>query len=286
MAFRLHEAAPLGQREAGAGEVFAVDGVSFSYDGHPALKDVSFTVDAGESLAILGANGTGKTTLLKVLDGLAAPDTGSVRFFGSPLTDQTLTGGFLRAFRSRVGLVFSDPDVQLFSPTVFDEVAFGPLQLGLEPTEAARRADELLDLLGLSGLRDRPPYALSDGEKKKVAIASVLAADPEVLLLDEPTGGLDPRSQVWFLELLSGLRTLGKTFIISTHDLSLAEDFADRVIVLSEEHGVAADGPTAEILADRALLLDVNIIHEHAHRHGDVVHVHSHGPFSVHDEHD
>ncbi|MFQ5465241.1 MAG: energy-coupling factor ABC transporter ATP-binding protein [Thermodesulfobacteriota bacterium] len=272
--------------EACAGEVFAVEGVSFSYDGHPALKDVSFTVEAGESLSILGANGTGKTTLLKVLDGLAAPDTGSVRFFGSPLTDRSLTGDLLRAFRSRVGLVFSDPDVQLFSPTVFDEVAFGPLQLGLGPGEAARRADELLDMLGISRLRDRPPYALSDGEKKKVAIASVLAADPDVLLLDEPTGGLDPRSQVWFMELLAELRTLDKTFVISTHDLSLAEDFSDRIIVLSEGHGVAADGPKAEILADRALLLEENIIHEHAHRHGDVVHVHSHGPFSVHDEHD
>lgn len=267
-------------------EVYSVEGVSFYYGGQAALEEVNFSVNRGESLAVLGANGSGKSTLLKILDGLIYPASGTVRFFGRTITEDTLAGEFLMAFRSSVGFVFSEPDVQLFSPTVFDEIAFGPLQLGLEPGEARARTDELLGMLGITALSRRPPYALSAGEKKKVAIASVLAVDPDVLLLDEPTNGLDPRSQVWLLELMESLRKLGKTFVISTHDLSLAEDFSDRVLVLGEDHTVAADGPMTEVLDDKDLLLRANIIHEHAHRHGDIVHVHSHGPFATHDEHE
>ncbi len=267
-------------------EVYALEGVGFSYGDVAALRDASFSVRGGESLAVLGANGSGKSTLLKILNGLIFPSVGRVEFMGRPLTESALSGGFRGYFRERVGFVFPEPDVQLFCPTVFEEVAFGPLQLDLGEEEARKRVAELLEMTGLSGLKDRPPYTLSGGEKKKVAIASVLSINPDVLLLDEPTNGLDPRTQVWLFEILSGLKSLGKTFVIATHDLSLAEDFAERVIVIDESHTIAADGPAHAILRDKDLLLRANIIHEHTHRHGDLVHVHSHGPFASHDEHE
>ncbi len=266
-------------------EVYRLQGVSFSYGASLAVKDVSFAVGRGETLAVIGANGSGKSTLLKILDCLIHPSAGIMSFLGERLSEETIKGGLGRRFRERVGFVFAEPDVQLFSPTVFDELAFGPLQLGLSGDEVRRRCEELLDALGISTLGDRPPYTLSSGEKKKVAIASVLAINPEVLLLDEPTNGLDPRAQVWLHELIQGLKGL-KTFIIATHDLSMVGDLTDRAIVLDEAHGIAADGPSTEILGDRDLLLRTNIIHEHAHRHGDVVHIHGHSTNSTHDEHE
>lgn len=273
-------------------EIYRLERVCYNY-GHQgvlpplsALKDISFSIRHGEHVAVLGANGSGKSTLLKILNGLIFPMSGIVECLGGKVAEATLTGAFLRRFRERVGFVFSEPDAQLFCPTVGDEVAFGPLQLDLPKDEAERRVNELLNMLGIAALRDRPPYTLSAGEKKKVAIASVLAANPDVLLLDEPTNGLDPRTQVWLFELLRGLKELKKTFIIATHDLSLVEDLTDRVIVIAEGHEVAADGPTRKILRDKDMLLAANIIHEHTHRHGDVTHIHSHGPFATHDEHE
>ena len=267
-------------------ELYRLERVCYNYGNQFALKDISFTIRQGEHVAVLGANGSGKSTLLKILNGLIFPTSGVVECLGGKVAEESLAGDFLRCFRERVGFVFSEPDVQLFCPTVFDEVAFGPLQLGLQGDEARRRVDELLNMLGISALKDRAPYTLSTGEKKKVAIAAVLAVNPDVLLLDEPTNGLDPRTQVWLFELLEGLKALNKTCIMSTHDLSLAEDFADRVIVMDEAHSIAADGPTPDVMRDKELLLRTNIIHEHAHRHGSITHKHSHGPFSTHDEHE
>lgn len=271
--------------------LYRLDSVGYRYgaqsaQGQSALREISFSVRQGESLVILGANGSGKSTLLRLLDGLFLPTSGTLSFLGTDLTEETLKGDFLRCFRERVGFVFPEPDVQLFCPTVFDELAFGPLQLGVPGPETGRRVEGLLEMLGLAPLRERAPYTLSSGEKKKVAIASVLAMNPDVVLLDEPTNGLDPRTQVWLFELLEGLKTLKKTCIMSTHDLSLAEDFADRVIVMDEAHSIAADGPTQAVMRDKELLLRANIIHEHAHRHGSITHKHSHGPFSTHDEHE
>lgn len=267
-------------------QVYKLEGVGYSYGKYFALKNISFVVSAGESLAILGANGSGKSSLLKILDGLQFASVGSVEFFGERITEETLKGGLLRCFRERVGFVFPEPDVQLFCPTVFEEVAFGPLQLDIPAGEARERVADLLEMLGISALKERAPHTLSSGEKKKVAIASVLAINPDVLLLDEPTNGLDPRTQVWLFELLGSLKALKKTVIMATHDLSLAQDFADRVIVLDESHTLTADGSCAAILRDKDLLLRANIIHEHTHRHGDVIHIHSHGPFATHDEHE
>lgn len=267
-------------------ELYALEGVNYLYGDLPALKDITFTVRPGESLAILGANGSGKSTLLKILNGLIFPTAGKVSFMGNSIAAEGLKGNLLKCFRERVGFVFSEPDVQLFCPTVFDEVAFGPLQLGIPSSEVLSRVGELLDMLGIAALRDRPPYTLSTGEKKKAAIASVLAINPDVLLLDEPTNGLDPRTQVWLFELIESLKGLKKTCIMSTHDLSLVEDLAERALVIDEKHRLVADGPTSSVLRDKDLLLEANIIHEHTHRHGNVVHIHSHGPFATHDDHE
>ena len=177
-----------------------------------------------------------------------------------------------------MGFVFQNSEAQVFSPTVREEIAFGPLQLGLPEEEVRRRTADLLEMLSIAGLADRPPYQLSGGEKKRVAIASVLATNPEVLLFDEPTAGLDPRTQDWLLGLMQDLHAAGKTIVCATHDLHVLEFVADRCVVFSEEHRIVADGPPAAIMADRALLLDVNLVHAHAHRHGNVVHRHEHGP--------
>jgi cobalt/nickel transport system ATP-binding protein len=264
-------------------EILRLEGVGYNYGRVQALQRIDLTVTRGECLSVLGTNGSGKSTLLKVLNGLYFPSTGKVSFFGEPLTEEYAAS---RSFRERVGFVFEEPDVQLFSPTVFDEVAFGPLQLGLSTEEVKKRTNEVMDMLGLSPLKNRPPHTLSGGEKRKAAIASVLSINPEVLLLDEPTNGLDPRTQVWLLELLGELKGLKKTLVIATHDLSLVEDVADRVVVLDESHRIVSDGKTLEILGDKELLLRANLIHEHSHRHGEIVHTHSHAPFSVHDEHE
>jgi cobalt/nickel transport system ATP-binding protein len=248
--------------------------------GRVALKELTLDFRPGERVVILGANGTGKSTLLSLLDGLVFPTSGSLSAFGRPLSEEALEErAFSADFRKRVAFVFSNPDVQLFSSTVWDEIAFGPLQLGLAPSELRGIVDGLLASLRIAELRDRAPHTLSDGQKKKVAIASSLATDPDVLLLDEPTNGLDPRTQVWLIELLHELHRKGKTIISATHDLSIAGDIADRAIVLSEDHTVAADGAFSDIIANDELLLRVNLIHEHAHYHGDTAHVHRHGHY-------
>ena len=245
--------------------VFEVHDVCYEYEGkQTALEDVSFTVEAGESLAILGANGSGKSTLLKLLDGLYFPSRGSIRAFGSPLTEAALRDDkFNFAFRRRVGLIFQDSDVQLFSPSVLDEVAFAPLQLGLPRAEVNRRVDAALEALRIEKLRDRAPHRLSGGEKRRVALASLLTLQPEVWLMDEPTTGLDPRSQSWLVEFIQGQSQAGKTVITATHDLNIARDIASCVYVFDEQHHIAASGEPGEILCDHDLLHRCNLTHYH-----------------------
>lgn len=239
--------------------------VSYRYHASiPALEKISLEIYPGESITFLGANGSGKSTLLHLLDGLVFPHSGTVRAFDEVLTEEKLeTDAFRCFFRSRVGYVFQNPDIQLFCPTVFDEVAFGPLQLGLPPREVIRRVDDTLDMLGIASLRDRTPNHLSGGEKKKVAIASVLSLNPQVMLMDEPTSALDPRTRYWFIELIGQLRESGKTIVTTTHELSLATRIASRVLVLSEEHTIAAAGAPQEIITDHQLLHQSNILHAH-----------------------
>jgi len=261
--------------------VFELKDVSFSYPNEPpVLKNISLKIYQGEKIAILGANGSGKSTLQKILDGLIFPTGGEVRAFGQALTEDNLNDRqFSRDFRQRVGFVFQNSDAQLFSPNVWEEIAFGPLQLDLSRDEVVERVESVITMLGLHSLRDRPPYKLSGGEKKKVAIASVLSINPEVLILDEPTDGLDPRTQMWLAEVLVRLHQAGKTIITATHNLDIVQDIADRVIVFSEEHTIAAEGRPEEILRDKELLLKVNLIGEHYHEHfhaGEAGHGHSH----------
>lgn len=246
--------------------IFETCELSFAYEGkQTALNNISLKICAGESLAILGANGSGKSTLLKLLDGLYAPSSGGIQAFGQPLTEEALRSDeYNFAFRRRVGLVFQDSDVQLFSPSVLDEVAFAPLQLGLAREEVNRRVDDALAVLQIQKLRDRAPHHLSGGEKRRVALASLLTLQPDVWLMDEPTTGLDPRSQSWLIEFILGLRKNGKTVVTATHDLELAEQVASRIIVFDEDHHIAASGPPEEILSDHELLHRCNLTHYHS----------------------
>ncbi|HEU5424879.1 MAG TPA: ABC transporter ATP-binding protein [Nitrolancea sp.] len=257
---------------------FEVEAVSFSYHGRqPALQQVDLTVDQGEQLVILGANGSGKSTLLKVLDGLYRPDSGRIRAFGEDVTDVAEDPPRSRALHRRVGLVFQDPDVQLFCPTVYDDVAFGPLQLGWPEEQVRAAVERALEQMDVTHLADRAPYELSGGEKKRVAIATVLSMEPEAILLDEPTASLDPRSSDALLDVILGLRRLGKTVVLTTHELEIVPLLATRVVVFGDqERRPVASGPAQDILADEELLVRTNLIHEHLHHHGTYVHSHYH----------
>jgi cobalt/nickel transport system ATP-binding protein len=244
------------------GPLLALHGVSYRYlDRFPALDDVSLAVAPGEKVALLGANGCGKSTLLKVLDGLVFPDDGVYEAFGAKVTDANLDDEqFNRGFRSRVGFVFQNSDAQVFSPTVRDEIAFGPLNMGLHRGVVEARVADTLAMLDIADLADRAPYQLSGGQKKRVAIASVLVMNPEVLLFDEPTAALDPRTADWLIGLIVDLNRAGKTIVLATHDLATLDVLADRCAVFSEDHRIVAEGPPAEVLANRDLLESVNLI--------------------------
>jgi cobalt/nickel transport system ATP-binding protein len=268
--------------ETDKGLVFLLEKVSYHYPGGEAgVREMDLTIRENERIVLLGANGSGKSTLLKVLDGLFFPQEGSIYAFGQELSEKSLNDdAFNHAFRRRVGFVFQQSDTQLFSSTVWEEIAFGPLHLGLEEADVRGRVAEILELFGLEGIKDRPPFRLSGGEKKRVALASVMATNPSVLLLDEPTAALDPRTHRWLIDMLVQLGRSGKTLVTATHDLDLVEEIADRVVVFDENHHAAADGPPAEILSDRDLLLRVNLIDPRFHKHA---HDGGHRHFHIHD---
>ncbi len=261
--------------------VFDVRAVTFSYREVTALDSLSLAISPGKRVALLGANGSGKSTLLRILDGLAFAHKGEVHFCGQPLTEERLQDSdFAFPFRRRVGLVFQNPDIQLFSPTVFDEVAFGPLQLQWPKEKVRAKVAEMLDVMRITHLKDRSPHHLSTGEKKRVTLASVLVLDPEVLLLDEPTAALDPKSASQMIDFLVGLRGGAKTVVTTTHDLDIVEDIADECFVFQTGRLVASGTP-AEILRQTPLLEQTNLIHAHRHIHatGEThshPHLHSH----------
>jgi cobalt/nickel transport system ATP-binding protein len=260
--------------------VFDVRDVTYRYDNDvTALDGLTLSIGRGQRVAVLGANGSGKSTLLRLLDGLYFPEKGTIRFFDEPLDEQALQSEeFAFDFRRRVALVFQNADVQLFNPTVFDEVAFGPLQLRWPKGEIRRRVSETLELMGVAHLKDRSPHRLSGGEKKRVALASVLVLDPEVLLLDEPTAALDPKSQNRLIDFLVEWGEGDKTVIMATQDLGIVEDIADRCFIFQRGR-VVAEGLPKEILGDESLLRQTDLIHAHRHRHksGEIhSHPHSH----------
>jgi len=239
-----------------------VSGLRFRYpDGSEALRGVSFAVEAGQCVGLIGPNGAGKSTLLWHLNGLLPddlPEDGAVRIFGQPITRHNVG-----EIRRQVGLVFQDPDDQLFCPTVYEDVAFGPEQMGLAAAEIAARVKKALEQVGLSGFEKRSPHHLSGGEKRRVCLAGVLACDCSILLLDEPTGGLDPRGRREFKALL---RDIPATRIIATHDLELVAEMCARVLVL-DGGIIVADGPAAQVLSDEQLMLRHGLEKPHLLRH-------------------
>lgn len=219
-------------------------------DGTEALAEVSFRIHHGESVALVGANGAGKSTLLQHLNGVLMPSSGEIRIGDTPLVKETL-----RDIRRTVGMVFQDPDDQLFSPTIAQDVAFGPLNLGLPPADVEARVHSALGRMEALNLKDKPAYRLSAGEKRRAAIASVLSMAPDILVMDEPTSGLDPRARRQLIGLLAEFH---HTKIIATHDLDLVLELCPRTIVLHEGR-VRADGPTRELFADAALLASCHL---------------------------
>jgi len=258
--------------------IFKLNKVYFSYlHKYPALCGVDMEVKSGQKLAILGANGSGKSTLLQLMDALIFPDEGNFEVFGRRVNETDFNdASFCQSFRSKVGLVFQNPDIQLFCSTVKEDIMFGPLQLGIEKCEAKKRAEKIVEDLGIGDLLERSPHQLSVGEKRKVSIATVLAIDPEVILLDEPTAGLDPQTSRHIMDIIIEANELGKTIITATHDLHIVGEIADFVYILNRQKQVVQHGKVEEILADAELLKSHNLTHIHKHRHMDEVHIHPH----------
>jgi cobalt transport protein ATP-binding subunit len=233
--------------------VLRVENLVFNYpDGHPALRSVSLCLCRGEKVALVGANGAGKSTLMLHLNGIlgghaspSARQPGYVEVAGLPVDKVNLP-----LIRARVGLVFQNPDDQLFSPTVFEDVAFGPLHMGYQENEVRERVSKALALVEMSQYADRLSHHLSVGEKKRIAIATVLSMDPEILVLDEPSAGLDPRARRGLINLLRGLQL---TMLVSTHDMHLVSDLFPRMVIMDQGE-IVADGPTARLMEDEALL--------------------------------
>jgi cobalt/nickel transport system ATP-binding protein len=261
--------------------VFEVEEMSYRYREITALDALNLTIFRGQRVALLGANGSGKSTLLRILDGLYFPASGRISFCGEPLTEERLRDEeFAFQFRRRVGLVFQNPDVQLFCPTVFDELAFGPLQLRWPKERIRERVHEMLELMEIGHLKDRAPHHLSGGEKKRVALASVLILDPEVLLLDEPSSALDPKSQSRLIDFLIDWGRDGRTVVTATHDLHIVEDIADYAFIFQSGRTVA-EGRPDELLRNEALLKATSLIHAHRHAHSSgEVHSHPHSHHS------
>ncbi len=222
-----------------------INDLYFAYpDGTQALRGINLAVESGESVALLGPNGAGKSTLLLHLNAILR-GKGEIKIFGLPVREPNI-----KEIRRRVGVVFQDPDDQLFSPTVFDDVAFGPINMGLSKDEVERRVQNALDAVGMRGFEERAPFHLSLGQKKRIAIATVLSMEPDILVLDEPSSNLDPRGR---RELLNILSALPVTKLVATHDLLFALELCERAVVLDNGQ-VVADGPIQEILADEQLL--------------------------------
>ncbi len=256
---------------------FELTDVGYARDGRTVLSGLSFSVRPGERVVLLGVNGCGKTTLLRLLDGLAFATSGAVRYDGVALAPRALDGAAFRLrFRGEVAFLFQNVDAMLFNPSVADEIAFGPRQLGLPDVDG--RVARWAETFGVTPLLDRPPFELSGGEKKRVALAALLAVEPRVLLLDEATANLDPAWAGRLVDLLAARRDL--TVVAATHNVSIAEELGGRALLLAPGRpGLLHDGSTSELLADQALLVESGLAHRHVHEHHGAEHAH----FHVHD---
>jgi cobalt/nickel transport system ATP-binding protein len=228
------------------GEIITIKDLHYSYpDGHCALKGVNLKVKEGETLAIVGPNGAGKSTLLLHFNGILRSDNGAVKVLGMVVNNENL-----KNIRSQVGLVFQDPDDQLFSPTVYDDVAFGPINMGLEEGKIKQEVTQALGAVGLNGYQQRLSHHLSFGEKKRAAIATVLSMSPRLLVLDEPTSNMDPATKWSVIDIL---KKLSVTKIVVSHDLEMVRELCRRVVVFNDGR-IIADGNTEQILGDKELL--------------------------------
>ncbi len=236
-----HEHATHGLHEPHAGSATPLIEFSdfcFAYDGRPALSHIGLRIAAGDCVVLMGDNGSGKSTLLKAICGLIHPNQGSYAFDGELVSEASMRDArFSKRLHQRVGFIFQDSDAQLFCTSVADEVAFGPRQMGLSAEEVDRRVDDALAMLDIVELRDRAPYNLSGGERRRVAIASVLSMNPDVYCFDEPLSGLDARTRAWLIGFLEQLKAAGRTIVIATHDQSLADALADYFVYMGEMHG-------------------------------------------------
>ncbi|NMM64645.1 ABC transporter ATP-binding protein [Clostridium sp. P21] len=234
--------------------------VYFKYKNADVLKNVSVTIKEGEAVALIGPNGSGKSTFLKIINGIVFAKKGKYYFKGEEINSKKLeNNSFSKLFHKNVGFVFQNSDAQLFCSNVYDEIAFGPRQMGLKEEEVIKRVEDCLKLLDVQDLRDREPYNLSGGEKKRVAIASVLALNPEILVLDEPMNGIDPKGKKFLKELMIKLNSSGKTIICSTHDFEYVEDVFKRALVFSEEHSIVRDDDYNAVINDNDFLVKYNI---------------------------
>ena len=238
-----------------------LENASFGYDDGFALSGINLKINKGESLAVIGSNGSGKSTLLKILCGIYFLKKGTYEFEGQQINEKSMRDRkFMKVFHKKIGFVFQNTDAQLFCPTVYEEIAFGPNQMKLDEKETNLRVADCLELLHISHLADSKPYHLSEGEKKKVAIASVLAVNPDVIVLDEPMNNLDPRTKNFLKQLLLKLNKSGKTIICVTHDFQYTDGIFDRAAVLSEDHELIADGNYSDIINNKHLLESNNIL--------------------------
>ena len=243
-----------------------IKNVTYSYLDIIALNNINLEINPGEAVALMGANGCGKSTLLKLINGIISPERGFYRFNGEEITHKKLQDNkFSKQLHQRIGFVFQNSDTQLFCSSVFEEIAFGPRQMGLDELEVTKRVKDCLNLLNIENFENRIPYHLSGGEKRKVAIACVMSLNPDVLVLDEPMNGLDPKTQRWLVEFLVKLNKAGKTLIISTHNLELVHEISKRAILFNEEHTIVADMSTKELLKDIDLLKKVNLVDKYYH---------------------
>jgi len=244
-----------------------MEGVSYSYEEERALEALDLGVSPGEKVALLGNNGSGKSTLLRILAGLYAVEGGRYLFEGKPVSKKSIDAGF----RRKVAILFQNPESMIFNPTVFEEIAFGLREFGCDDIEGKVR--EIAGRFGIEKLLKRNPLALSGGEKQKVMLAALLVLEPTLLLLDEPTASMDPRTSGWFIDLILDLE---QTVIVATHDLGLAYEISDRAVVLDETHRKLYDGEMEGLLGDLDLLVRANLIHRHRHKNFHHSHYHTH----------
>lgn len=230
------------------------ESLSYSYEqGEEVLKEISLTVRKGEKIAVLGSNGAGKSTCFLNLNGVYQPSSGRILYRGSEIRKRDLN-----ELRKNVGIVFQDADNQIIASTVFAEISFGPMNLKLSKDEVRRRVESAMDYMNLSGFKDRPPHYLSGGEKKRVSIADILAMESEIIIFDEPTASLDPVNVEMLKKVLDKMGAMGKTLMISTHDVDFAYEWADRALVFADGR-IIDDGPVKEVFESKEVLEKANL---------------------------